>query len=185
MSTHFTDQLLIAMPGLSDPNFAHSVVYLCAHNEQGALGLVVNRPMEVTLGEVLSHLGIPCRDETVAAQPVYFGGPVELERGFVLHYPAGEWEHTFSTPSGLALTTSRDVLRAVAEGRGPERYLVALGYSGWSAGQLEEEVAANVWLCGPGDHRIVFELPPAERLAAAARAIGVDLSRLSSDVGHA
>jgi len=184
-ATRFTDHFLIAMPGLEDPHFAQALVYICAHNEQGALGLVVNRPLDLTLGEVLAQLEMPPASDEVAARPVFYGGPVEMERGFVLHHPAGAWESTFVTPTGVALTSSRDILRAIAAGSGPERHLMALGYAGWAAGQLEDEVAANVWLCGEGDVQILFDLPPEARLRAVAEKMGVDLSRLSSQAGHA
>ncbi len=184
MSACFTDHFLIAMPGLGDPHFAQGVVYICAHNDQGALGIIVNRPLEIRLGEVLNHLDLPA-PEGVAEQAVFYGGPVEVERGFVLHRPAGAVPHSLVTPAGMALTTSREVLQAIAEGRGPERFLVALGYAGWAPGQLESELADNAWLCGPASEEVVFELPPEARLEAAAAALGVDLSRLSNDVGHA
>ena len=181
LANHF----LIAMPGLADPNFSHTVTYLCEHDEQGAMGLVINRPTEMRLGDVLAHIGIEARDEAVRAQPVFLGGPVQTERGFVLHEPLGEWEATLKVTDRIGVTASQDVLAAIARGQGPERYLIALGYAGWGAGQLEEEMLANAWLSGPADPEILFETPVEERWEAAARRLGVDPGMLSGDAGHA
>ncbi len=183
-SVDLTHHFLIAMPGLADPNFVHSVTYICEHSEHGAMGIVINRPLDLSLGEVLQQLGLESRPE-LTAQPVFLGGPVETSRGFVLHSPVGQWGASIAVSEDIAVTTSRDILQALAAGRGPARSLVALGYAGWAAGQLEHEMAANAWLSGPADSRILFDLPPAERWRAAAQSLGVDLSLISSDVGHA
>ncbi|ROR34517.1 YqgE/AlgH family protein [Inmirania thermothiophila] len=183
--SYLTGQFLIAMPALADPNFARTVTYVCEHNADGAMGIVVNRPLELTLGELLDHLEIPCTDAALRARPVFYGGPVQRERGFVLHRPAGEWEASLRIGDDLGLTTSRDILAALAEGRGPEQALVALGYAGWAAGQLEQEMAANAWLSAPGDRGILFDLAPERRWEAAAALVGVDLNNLSGEVGHA
>lgn len=184
MSDHFTDHFLIAMPALADPNFSQTVTYICEHNNDGALGLVVNRPADLTLGELLQHLGFhPIRKE-IGEKAVYVGGPVQRERGFVLHEPGGTWESSLSVSPQLAVTTSKDVLEAIAEDRGPERYLVALGYAGWGPGQLDREMAENAWLSGPADATILFDQENHEKWRAAARLLGVDLSLLSSDTGH-
>lgn len=180
-----TDHFLIAMPSLADPNFSRTVTYICEHNEDGALGIVINRQTDVALGELLQHLGLQASRREVAARPVYMGGPVQQERGFVLHPPGQEWESSLSISEDVAITTSRDVLAALAEDRGPERYLVALGYAGWGAGQLEQEMADNSWLSGPADGTIIFEREAEARWQAAAALLGVDLRLLSSDTGHA
>ena len=153
-----TNHFLIAMPSLMDPNFHQTVTYICAHNEEGAMGLVINRPMELHLSDVLEQLDIEATAAAVAHMPVFEGGPVQRERGFVIHRPAGVWD-------------------AVA--------LVARGYAGWGAGQLERELAENAWLSGPADVRILFELPSEQRWAAAAASLGVDLTLLSTEAGHA
>jgi len=178
------NQFLIAMPGMADPNFARSVTFICQHDDSGALGIVINRPADLRLGEMLRQLNFPAA-AAVARQPVYNGGPVHGERGFVLHEDVGEWESTLPVGEDLALTTSQDILRAVGEGRGPRRFLVALGYAGWGGGQLEREITANAWLNGPADPDVIFDAPLETRWAAAARLLGVDLGRVSSEAGHA
>lgn len=184
-SNGFTNQFLIAMPSLADPNFFHSVTYICEHNADGALGIVINRPLDITLGEVLGHMQITAETAEISQRMVYLGGPVQPERGFVLHRPPRHWDSTLQVTPSLAVTTSKDVLEAIAKGEGPERSLVALGYAGWGPGQLEQEMADNAWLSGPADESIIFDIAPDKRWQAAAAAMGVDLSRLSSDVGHA
>ena len=180
-----TGHFLIAMPQLADPNFFHTVTFICEHNEEGALGLVVNRPSEMRLGEILEHMGIEGAEAAAREVPVYVGGPVQRERGFVLHEPAGAWASTLRVGERVGITTSRDILEAIARGAGPERYLVALGYAGWGPGQLEQEMADNAWLSGPADMRIVFEVPDEAKWEAAARHLGIDLGRLSGEAGHA
>ena len=184
-NTHLTGQFLIAMPTLDDPNFAHTVTYICQHTEEGALGIVISRPLEdMRLGDILASMGIEVADEAVAAQPVYFGGPVQPERGFVLHTPVGDWLGTRAVDGQVGLTTSRDILEAIAAGRGPEKFLVALGYAGWGAGQLEREMLDNAWFNVRADPEILFDLIPAQRWKAAAARLGIDLDRMSSQVGH-
>ena len=186
MSQDFlTNQFLVAMPALEDPNFRESVTFICEHNPKGALGIVINRPMNVVLEDILKQLALKARDEATATTPVYLGGPVQPERGFVIHEPAGSWEATLKVGETLGVTTSRDVLAALAEGSGPKRSFVALGYAGWTAGQLEEELKSNSWLSAPADPHIIFDTPVDQRWQAAARLIGVDLSLLSDDAGHA
>lgn len=180
-----TNQFLIAMPTMDDPNFRESVTFICEHNAQGALGIIINRPMNVVLDDVLKQLSLKAADPDTGLLPVYLGGPVQTERGFVIHEPHGAWEATLKVSDSLGVTTSRDVLAAVAEGGGPERCFVALGYAGWTAGQLEEEMKSNSWLSTPADSRIIFDTPVELRWQAAARLIGVDLSLLSGDAGHA
>lgn len=173
------------MPSLSDPNFHHTTTYLCEHNEEGALGIVINRPMEMQLADILDHMEITTEIEAVATQTVYMGGPVQNDRGFVLHEPVGNWEATLQVTDSIGLTSSRDILEAIAQGRGPQHALISLGYAGWGGGQLEEELAANAWLSGPASRKVVFETPIEQRWAAAAALIGVDLNLLSGDAGHA
>jgi putative transcriptional regulator len=168
-----------------DPNFAKSLTYICEHNDHGALGVVVNRPIDMTLKALFEQIDIPLRDERRGRLPVYFGGPVQIDRGFVLHRPPGEWQSTLSINPEVGLTTSRDILQAVGEGRGPEQILVSLGYAGWAPGQLEQELTQNAWLTVSASLDVIFQLPVEQRLAAAMSLLGVDPSRLSDDVGHA
>lgn len=182
---NLTHHFLIAMPNMVDPNFAKSVTYICEHNEQGALGVVVNRPIDMTLKTLFEQIEIPLRDTDRGRMPVYFGGPVQVDRGFVLHRPAGEWQSTLSINEQVGLTTSRDILLAVAEGNGPEQMLVSLGYAGWAPGQLEQELTQNAWLTVAADLDLVFNMAPEHRFTAAMKLLGIDLARLSDDVGHA
>ncbi len=181
LSNHF----LIAMPNLADPNFFHTVTLICEHNEEGALGIVINRPTDFSLGELLQQLELIEDADRYADIPVYAGGPVQGEHGFIVHSPPGEWAHSLRFGDGLALTTSRDLLEGIVEGRGPERLLVALGYAGWGPGQLEQELADNAWLTTPASHEILFEVPAEQRWKAAAAQLGIDLDLLSGDAGHA
>lgn len=180
-----TNQLLIAMPGLEDPNFFHAVTYICEHNEDGALGLVINKPLEMRLGEIFEHIDIKNADPEAAQLPVHLGGPVQQDRGFVLHEPLGRWEATLKVTDRIGITSSMDILDAIARNEGPENSLIALGYAGWGAGQLEKEMAENAWLSGPADDEILFALPAGDRWRAAAALLGVDLDLMSGDAGHA
>jgi putative transcriptional regulator len=184
---HFdlTNHFLIAMPTLADPNFAQTVTYICVHNDDGAMGIVINRPLDLALGEVLSQMDLDSDDPAIRDQPVYQGGPVHTDRGFVLHRPATSWGSTIAITPAIGVSTSRDILEAIATGSGPADALVALGYAGWGAGQLEQEMAENAWLSGPADLDIVFATPAERRWERAARLIGVDLAALSHDIGHA
>lgn len=180
-----TNHFLIAMPSLADPNFSRTVTYLCEHTAEGALGIVINRPTDIRLGELLAHLKLPSPPEEVARRPVFLGGPVQRDRGFVLHRPLGRWESSLKIADDIALTTSKDILAAIARAEGPQDYLIALGYAGWGPGQLEAEIAANAWLSGPADVDLIFDGPTEMRWQAAAALLGVDLALLSSHVGHA
>ncbi|MEQ8497445.1 MAG: YqgE/AlgH family protein [Gammaproteobacteria bacterium] len=184
---HFdlTNHFLIAMPTLADPNFSRTVTYICAHNEEGAMGIVVNRPLDIELGEVLEQMELSTADPAVRTRPVYQGGPVHTDRGFVLHRPARDWNSTITVTADLGVSTSRDILEAISTGTGPSDSLVALGYAGWGAGQLEQEMADNAWLSGPANLAIMFETPAELRWERAAALIGVDLAAMSHDVGHA
>ena len=180
-----TNQFLIAMPGMADPNFSQTVTLVCEHNAQGALGIVINRPLPMSFGEVFEQLGLGATHSRVAADPVLAGGPVQTDRGFVLHSPGPLWDSTLPVSDWLHLTTSRDILEALARGEGPSSALIALGYAGWEAGQLEAEVAQNAWLTVPADERLVFQTALDERWEAACQLLGVNLLHLSSDAGHA
>jgi len=184
-STYLTNQFLIAMPGLMDPNFFHTVTYISEHNEAGALGIVINRPLNLTLGELLQHLRISiCRPE-IASMPVYYGGPVQPEQGFVIHTPLGHWSSTLRVSDTIGITTSLDILQALARDEGPDQILVALGYAGWGQGQLEREIAENAWLSGPTDPAVLFQIPSGSRWSASAALLGIDLNLLSGETGHA
>jgi putative transcriptional regulator len=183
--TFLTNQFLIAMPGMEDPNFAQTVTLVCEHSARGALGIVINRPLTMDLGDVFEQLGLDASQSRVAQQHVLHGGPVQTDRGFVLHSPGDGWESTLAVSGTIHLTTSRDILDAMANGRGPERAVVALGYAGWDAGQLEDEMARNAWLTAPADDSLVFDVPAEDRWEAAGRLLGINLLHLSSDAGHA
>jgi putative transcriptional regulator len=182
---NLTNHFLIAMPNMVDPYFAKSLTYICEHNEQGALGLVVNRPIEMTLSTLFERLSLPLSSERLGGEPVYFGGPVQTDRGFVLHQPIGQWQSTLSVRDSVGLTTSKDVLEAVGQGGGPSKILVTLGYSGWAAGQLENEIRQNAWLTVEAKNGIIFDMPAEERLPAAMQLLGVDFAKLSEEAGHA
>lgn len=183
--TRLANHFLIAMPALADPNFSRTVTLICEHSSEGAMGIVINRKTELALGDILRQMGLNADDAHMREMPVHLGGPVQTNRGFVLHEPLGSWESTLPITETLGVSTSRDILAAIAENRGPERCLVALGYAGWGAGQLEREIAENSWLNGPSDQQIIFDMPIEHRWQKAAQLAGVDLSLLSSDAGHA
>lgn len=180
-----TNQLLIAMPGMLDPNFSTTVTLICEHNDEGALGIVINRPTPLNLGGLFEQLSVDDPDPGAASRPVLAGGPVGPERGFVLHGPERSYENTLAVSDNIHLTLSRDIIDAMASGDGPEQTLVALGYAGWEAGQLEGEMLANSWLNVPATPKIVFETPYAERWNSAARTLGIDIASMSMDAGHA
>ena len=186
---NLTNQFLIAMPGMADDAFAGSVVYLCEHNDKGALGLVINKPIDITLRNLFEKVELSLDDATLGDQPVYFGGPVQTERGFVLHEALDASTEAFSStlavPGGLAMTTSKDVLEAMAGGHGPRRVLVTLGYSGWSAGQLEDEIGRNGWLTVDAQPEVIFDTPVDQRYARALGLLGIDPRMLSQEAGHA
>ena len=179
------NQLLVALPALGDPTFARSVTLVCQHDADGAMGVMVNRASEYTLGEVLRQMGIECDDKALRARPVLAGGPVHPERGFVLHDGDGAWDSTLPITGALSVTTSRDVLEAIARGDGPANAIVALGCAGWGAGQLEQELVENSWLTVPADPELLFELPLPLRWQASAGRLGVDLAHMADYSGHA
>ncbi len=180
-----TNQLLIAMPGMLDPNFSTTVTLICEHNDDGALGIVINRPLSLTLSGLFEQLAVTDADSQTGSAPVLSGGPVGTERGFVLHGPECSYENTLPVSDDIRLTLSRDVIDAMAAGTGPEKSLVALGYAGWEAGQLEQEMLANSWLSVPATPELVFDTPFEERWDSAARTLGIDIAQMSPDAGHA
>lgn len=180
-----TNHFLIAMPAMQEGFFAGTLTYICEHDQNGALGLVVNRPISLTLADMFNQINVPLHHPRLAKMPVHVGGPVQVERGFVLHNTAQDWQSTLRINDRLALTTSKDILEALGEGGGPDHILVTLGYSGWEQGQLEHEINENIWLTVPATERILFELPAEERLAAAMALLGVNYSMLVEDAGHA
>lgn len=182
---NLTHHFLIAMPAMVDPNFARTLTYICEHNENGALGIVVNRPLDMTLETLFQRIDIPLEERRFAGLPVMFGGPVQTDRGFVLHRPVGRWQATLPVKEELGLTSSRDILQSVGTAGEPEEFIVTLGYAGWAAGQLEYELGQNAWLTVAADAEIMFGLPPEERLPAAMQLLGFDLANLSDVAGHA
>ncbi|WP_151445452.1 YqgE/AlgH family protein [Lacisediminimonas profundi] len=183
------DHFLIAMPSMLDPMFGGTVVYMCEHNAEGALGVIINKPTDMTMSVLFERLELTLEIQAnrvgVGERPVLFGGPVQVERGFVLHAPFGTYSSTLAVTEQVVLTTSKDVLEAVAAGAGPERLVVALGCAGWSAGQLEEEILRNGWLTVRADPAIIFDLPIEERFVAALKLLGIDPYMLSAQAGHA
>ena len=186
---NLTNQFLIAMPGMSDGNFAGTVVYLCEHNEKGALGLVINRPIDISLKNLFEKVDLPLDRGDLAERPVYLGGPVQTERGCVLHESlddeGGHYNSTLKIAQGLEMTTSRDVLEALSNGAGPRKVFITLGYSGWSAGQLEDEISRNGWLTVHADPAVIFDTPVEQRYDRALSLLGIDRSFLMGEAGHA
>ncbi len=179
------NQLLIAMPGMEDPNFSNTVTLICEHNADGALGIIINRPLSLNMGGLFRQLSIDVSNPIIADEPVVMGGPVGPERGFVLHGGEDQFESSLRVSQDICLTLSRDIIDAMAEGEGPDRHLVALGYAGWEAGQLEEEILENSWLNVPARTDIVFDMPFARRWTAAAEILGIDISRIAPEAGRA
>lgn len=195
MSETLTKQLLIAMPSMEDPNFSRTVTIICEHNQDGAMGIIINQPTTLFVDELLSNLDATSSDSKDPdnsphksidnCDPVYAGGPVQIDRGFILHDSDKQWDSTHIIDNDLSLTTSEDILLAIAQGKGPENTLIALGYAGWAAGQLEHEISANSWLTVPYDADIIFDTPIEQRWQRAATKIGVDLNLISNQTGHA
>jgi putative transcriptional regulator len=185
LASNLSGHFLLAMPSMADPNFGGAVVYIAEHSSKGALGLVINRPTELTLQSLFERIDLKLEIAPLGAAPVFFGGPVQTDRGFVLHEPIGTWNSTVVVGDSIGLTSSKDVLEAVASGSGPRKLLVTLGYAGWGPGQLEDEIARNAWLNVPADPAVIFDAPVNERLPRAFRLLGVDPTFLSSAAGHA
>lgn len=182
---HLRGQLLVAMPGLVDSSFAHAVVYICEHTPDGAMGLTINRPLGVPLSEIFEQFDLPC-PEQLGRQVLLLGGPVQQERGFVLHRKSeGQWQSTMPVNDEISVTASRDIIEAIANENGPQESLIILGYAGWGAGQLEHELLENAWLTAPADADFLFKTPLESRADAAAASIGVDFGQLSYSAGHA
>ncbi len=180
-----TNHLLVAMPGLDDPHFAQTVTLICEHSSRGALGIVLNKPLSMRLSEVLAQMKLPPETPAVGEQIVLRGGPVHQDRGFVLHRPGGSWESTHRISDQIQVTTSRDVLAAMAKGHGPADAFIALGYAQWEEGQLERELRENAWLTLPATDAVLFDLPYEDRWSAAWRTLGVDPFKVSPQAGHA
>lgn len=186
IASNLKNQFLIAMPRMGDPNFDHTVTLICQqNNEMGAFGVTINRPTDLTLSDLFDQLNIKITDDSIANTPALVGGPVQPEQGFVLHDTQKSWESTLPITNNLAITSSRDILVDIAQGNGPEHFLLALGCAGWSPGQLEHEIQANTWLTCPSDNKIIFDLPYDKRWQGAANTLGVDLNLLSNIAGHA
>jgi len=184
-SGYLDRQMLIAMPNMVDGNFAGSVTLLCQHNDEGAIGITINRLSDFSLGEILAQLHIDCKDEAIRNLPVVEGGPVAPDRGFVLHTPLEGFESSMPVSDEIMVTTSRDILTAIAQGKGPSKYLVALGYAGWGGGQLEGEMRQNAWLAVEADSNIVFDMPLPNRFDGALGRLGIKVDRLHLEGGHA
>ncbi len=184
-SMNLTNHFLIAMPGLNDPNFYHTVTYICSHNEEGAMGIVINKPLDLVLGEVLKQMDIKFGNDIAIDTPIYDGGPVQSDRGFILHKYDKDWDSSLKVNDQIGIATSLDVLDAIANGEGPENSFIARGYAGWSAGQLEKEMQYNIWLSGPAEPHIIFDTPVKQRWNSAASLLGINIDKLSPDVGHA
>ena len=180
-----TDHFIIAMPGLMDENFNQAVTYICEHDENGTFGIIINRESEITLDDVMQQMKIPYQPDKSKNEAVFTGGPVQINRGFILHRPTGNWDSSLIVNDSVALTTSRDILEAIADNKGPDDNIIALGYAGWGPGQLEQEMADNTWLSCPAEQQIIFNTPVEDRWQAAADLIGVDIQLMSNDAGHA
>jgi putative transcriptional regulator len=189
-NVNLTGHLLIAMPGMTDPFFSKSVTFICTHNQDGAMGVMINRPTDLSYETLFEKIKVDLAQSELADNTVLYGGPVQPERGFVLHEHSGEWDSTLSIAENTALTTSKDILESVAIGAGPKKMLLALGYAGWTAGQLEQEIAANSWLSvqakdGETLHKILFECKAEDKLNASLALLGVNPAMLSDVAGHA
>ncbi|MDA0149929.1 YqgE/AlgH family protein [Vibrio sp. LaRot3] len=186
---NLTNHFLVAMPGMKDPYFQRSVIYVCEHNEDGAMGLMINSPIEVTIGKMLEKVDVqpvhPQLRTEKLEMPVLNGGPVSEDRGFILHQPKDRYESSIQMTEQIMVTTSKDILSVLGTEAEPNQYIVALGYSGWEPGQLETELAENSWLTIEADPDIMFETPVKERWQKAVQMLGIDVAQLSSQIGHA
>jgi putative transcriptional regulator len=183
--SQLTNQFLIAMPGMADPYFSKTLTFICEHSEKGAIGIIVNKPIDLTLANLFDQVEITLTDPVLLTTNVHFGGPVLMDRGFVLHQPLGAWGSTLKIDERTGLTTSKDILQSMADGKGPTRVLVTLGYAGWGPGQLEDEIAHNGWLTVPANIGILFDLPFDARMTAAMGMLGLNYGNLSDAAGHA
>ena len=179
------NHFLVAMPGLLDPNFSHTIIYVCEHSEEGAMGLIINHPLDIPISQIFDQFDLESAAQT-GDDSLLSGGPVQVDRGFVLHRPSNrQWESTLPISNDISLTASSDIISDIANEQGPNDLIITLGYTGWGPGQLEQELADNAWLTVPGDADIVFDVPFHKRASAAAAKIGVDFGLLSADIGHA
>lgn len=185
IDTSLANHLLIAMPSLADPNFKHAVIYVCENHAHGTVGLIINRPMEFPLSLVFDQMKIEPMHESQNHQPLLYGGPIQPERGFVIHRPSGGWRSSLSLRDDVTVTTSNDIIRAIASDMGPKDALVALGYTGWAEHQLEEEIMSNSWLVCPYKAELLYEVPFHKRWECAGLSIGVKMNQLTSVMGHA
>ena len=185
LNTSLANHLLIAMPSLDDPNFKHAVIYVCEHHVQGAVGLIINQPMPYPLSLVFKQLRIQPNLDEKNNQPLLFGGPISPERGFVIHRPFGDWQSSLTLREDVTVTTSNDIIRAIAEDDGPKDALITLGYVGWGENQLEQEMSENDWLVCPYKPELLYDVPFKERWEYAGLMIGVNMNQLTSSVGHA
>lgn len=184
-SINLANQLLLAMPGLVDPNFSQTVTYIFSHDEHGAMGIVINRPLHMDLGEILTQMNLSTGNSLINSMPVFNGGPVKTDRGFVIHKPDLKWQSSIKVSEHVQVTTSKDILEAIAKGQGPDKCFIALGYAGWEAGQLEQELMENCWLNAPSGADIIYDAPYERRWEFAAAQLGFKLQNLSSQIGHA
>ena len=185
MNNFLNNQFLIAMPALMDKDFFHTVTYLCQHNDDGALGIIINRPTNMKLGDIFEQMGITDASDKSSATPIHLGGPVQMERGFIIHNTGVDaWDSSIAISTTVSLTSSRDILEAIAKDEGPENYLIALGYAGWDAGKLEKEMRDNAWLNTPYEESILYQTPPSKRWTTAANLMGVDINLLTTMAGH-
>lgn len=184
-SSNLRNQLLIAMPGLDDPSFSHTVTLICEHTDEGCFGVTINRPMDMTVGDLLKQLSIDSIEQALLDCSAVNGGPVQSNQGFVLHDTSRAWEGTLQVSENLAITSSRDILDDIAAGNGPDNFLLALGCASWSPGQVEDELRQNVWLTCPVNHQILFDTPYEERWEKSAGTLGIDVNLISDTVGHA
>ena len=190
-STSLQSQFLLSMPQLLDPNFRGTLSYICEHDALGAMAITINRPSDIMLYELLEQLEIPVTAENIQAknknneQVIYIGGPVQQDRGFILHTDQRTWQSTLEINDRMRLTTSKDILEAIAKGEGPEHFIITLGYAGWSEGQLEEELLANAWLNCPADDDILFHTKSEDKLTKTMQKLGINSSQLNGQIGHA
>lgn len=183
-ANYLSNHLLIAMPSLKDSNFAHTVSLICEHNEEGAMGFVLNRPTELHISDLFEHMDIDVTAPLEKNHVLHTGGPVQPDRGFVIHSPIGSWESTLELTTNIGITASRDILNAIAAGQGPEKHIITLGYAGWSGGQLEQEIVENSWLSVPADIQLVFDTADSQLWKASASQLGIDISTLTTEAGH-
>lgn len=181
LKNHF----LISMPHLNDPNFEHTVIYICEHSESGAMGVIINRPSSIDFTDLAEHLGMKIEAPRLTSEPVYNGGPVESERGFILHSSDKQWGNTLHVTDEVCLSASLEMLEHIAAGDGPEQFRITLGCAGWDEGQLEAEITNNDWLVCEADLDVLFNTPSDMQLTAATKVLGLDMSYLSPDIGHA